>query len=186
MEYIIFNYFYAPDFFGTYSNKGKREYSHFIRKKGRFSMKHIKRITAILIALAITCMFTTSVFAANAEVVFDETIATAEEIEARAPGKVLASNATTIYGGSGSLTVYLPSSNLWADLQAGIGYTPERGIVTCTAVAPNGQFYDLGNISGTGSYTNFYEMGYAPAGAYTFYFSSGITSPYEVIAYIYD
>lgn len=149
-------------------------------------MKHIKRITAILIALAITCMFTTSVFAANAEVVSDETIATAENVEARAPGKIIASNATTIYGGSGVLYVTLQSGNFWADLKAGIGYTPQPVIVTCTVVDPNGDIYNLGNIYGSGSFTNPYELTYASAGTYEFYFSSASSSPYEVVGYIYD
>lgn len=149
-------------------------------------MKHIKRITAILMALAITCMFTTSVFAANAEVVSDETIATAENVEARAPGKVLASNTKTIYGGSGNLNVYLSSGNFWADLQAGIGYTTDNGIVTCSVVTPDGDVIALDSMSGTGSSTNICELTYAPAGTYKFYFYSANPNPYEVYARIYD
>ena len=149
-------------------------------------MKNIKRIVAILMALAITCMFTTSVFAANAEVVSDETIATAENVEARAPGKILASGTTTIYNGDGILSIYLPSGNFFADIQAGIGYSPYSGIVTCTVRTPDGEVIRLNSMMGTGSKTNTVELSYAPAGNYLFYFGCASPEPFEVVAFIYD
>lgn len=154
-----------------------------------------KRFLAILMTLAMAIGFTTSVFAAEpADVLSTEPTAVAteatvvsEEASTRANlGDVIATNATTIYGGSGVLYVTLPTWNLWADLVAGIGYTSQSGLVNVTVTTPNGDVINLGSISGSGSRTFSYEMAYAPSGTYAFYFSSANTSPMEVVAYIYD
>ena len=155
-----------------------------------------RRFWALLLTLAMAIGFTTSAFAdepakpvaISSTSVSEEVseVYASEEVSPRAAGKQLASNATTIYGGSGSLSVYLPSGNFWADLQAGIGYTSQNGIVNVSVTTPNGDLLILGNISGSGSYTSTYQLFYAPAGTYTFYFSSGNSSPMEVVAYIFD
>ena len=154
-----------------------------------------KRFLAILMTLAMAIGFTTSVFAAEpADVLSTEPTAVAteaavasEEASTRASlGDVIAAGSATITGGSGAVYVTLPTWNLWADIVAGIAYTPQNGVVTCTVVTPSGNELYLGAISGTGSTTRAYEVGYAPAGTYTFYFSSAISSPFEVVAYIYD
>ena len=153
-----------------------------------------KRFLAILMTLAMAIGFTTSVFAAEpADVLSTEPTAVAteaavvsEEASTRSLGKQLASNATTIYGGSGSLPVYLPSGNFWADLVVQIGYTDTNSLITCSVLTPNGNDISLGSIAGTGSSTSPYEIGYAPAGTYIFSFSSAIQTPYEVAAFIFD
>ncbi len=148
-----------------------------------------KRLVAILLTLAMAISFSATAFAAEPTKVdtFDPAPISSEEVSTRASlGDVIAAGATTIYGGSGSLSVYLSSGNFWADIVAQIGYTDQGGIVTCGVRTPDGDVLDLGNISGTGSRTNSYELFYAPAGTYTFYFSSAITTPYEVAAFIYD
>ena len=99
-------------------------------------------------------------------------------------GKVLATGTATIHG-TGTLTINLPSGNWWADFVAGIGYTPQSGVVNCSVRTPDGKTFSLGSISGTGSRTDSHEEAYAPAGNYTFYFMSTIPE-YQVIAYIYD
>ena len=153
-----------------------------------------KRFLAILMTLAMAIGFTTSVFAAEpADVLSTEPTAVAteaavasEEASTRSAGDVIATNATTIYGGSGVLYVTLPTWNLWADLVAGIGYTSQSGLVNVTVTTPSGEVINLGSITGSGSRTNSHELGYAPAGTYAFYFSSANTSPMEVVAFIYD
>lgn len=101
-------------------------------------------------------------------------------------GDIIASGVTTIYGGTGTISVYLPKGNFWADLVAGIGYTPEQGVVTITVLTPDDDLIYLGSISGSGSSTATQELSYAPAGTYRFYFQSAIQSPMEVYARIYD
>jgi len=108
------------------------------------------------------------------------------EVMPLALGNVIATGTMTIYGGSGTLTVTLPSGNWFADLRAGIAYAEERGIVNCTVLAPDGSHYDLGTMSGSGSSTGTRQITYAPAGDYKFYFQSGLTGTYKVVAYIHD
>ncbi len=147
-----------------------------------------KRFIAALMALSMVMVPAANVCAAEA----DETlnVSTAETIvddEERGAGKILASGTTTIRGGSGSLTVYLPSGNFWADLAACIGYTSENDkMITCSVRLPNGNVLDLGTVSGSGSFTRNQQVSYASAGYYTFNFISNISSDFEVIGYIYD
>ena len=153
-----------------------------------------KRFLAILMTLAMAIGFTTSVFAAEpADVLSTEPTAVAteaavvsEEASTRSAGNLLAGSATTIYGGSGVLYVTLPNWNLWADLRAGIGYTTDNSPVTCTVLTPDGDSLYLGAMSGSGSYTSYYELPYAPSGTYAFYFSSANSSPFEVVGQIFD
>lgn len=116
----------------------------------------------------------------------DTAVASSSGISPMALGNVIATGTTTIYGGSGVLTVTLPSGNWFADLRAGIAYAEERGIVTCSVLAPDGSTYSIGNMSGGGSSTGAYQITYAPAGEYKFYFQSGLTGTYKVVAYIHD
>ena len=111
---------------------------------------------------------------------------TENDATTRSLGNIIASGATTIYGGSGSLAVVLPSGNFWADLVAGIGYTDQAGIVNVTVTTPDGQTHSLGSIVGTGSSTVPYELAWAPAGTYYFNFYSAISTPIEVYARIHD
>lgn len=101
-------------------------------------------------------------------------------------GNLIASNAGTIYGGSGGIDVYLSSGNFWADIVAGIGYTSESELVTVTVRTPYNDVISLGTIYGSGSETISCELTYAPAGHYYFYFSSATRTPMEVYASIYD
>lgn len=101
-------------------------------------------------------------------------------------GSVIATNAGTIYGGSGTISVVLQSGNFFADLQVGIGYAPQEGVVTCSVETPDGEYYYLGAISGSSSFTEPYELTYAPAGTYKFHFMSANPFAYEVVAYIFD
>lgn len=147
-----------------------------------------KRLVALLMTLVMALGLSVSAFAAEpVDVTAEPTSTVLEEASTRdSLGKIIASATTSIHGGSGSLTVYLPSGNFFADFVAQIGYTSESGIVTCSVTTPNGQYINLGSISGTGSRTYSQEIGYAPAGEYIFYFTSAFTTTYDVIGYIYD
>lgn len=148
-----------------------------------------KRLVAILLTLAMAISFSATAFAAEPTKVdtFDPAPISSEEVSTRASiGDVIATNTTTIYGGSGSLTVHLSSGNFWADVMAQIGYAPTNGAIHCSVRTPNGDYIDLGTISGTGARTYSEELTYAPAGDYIFYFTSAISEPYDVIGYLFD
>lgn len=129
-----------------------------------------------------------SAFAADSAVVpsRDSAVSQEEGVEPLGAGSVIAFGAGTIYNGSGNISVVLQSGNFFADLQAGIGYAPQEGVVTCYVEAPNGEVYYLGAISGTGSFTTPYELTYAPAGTYVFHFMSANPFEFEVVGYIFD
>lgn len=152
----------------------------------------VKRFVSIFMALAIVCTFSSVAFASDVPAnVPSRDIAVSQDADASEEsrsslGDIIASGATTIYGGSGVVSVYLHSGNFFADLVAGIGYTPESGVVTVSVLTPNNESIYLGAIAGSGSMTRSHELGYCPAGTYYFYFSSGIQSPMEVYARIYD
>ena len=148
----------------------------------------IKRFASIFMVLVIVCSFSMSAFAADSAVVPSRDSAVSQEdgVEPLGAGSIIASNVGTIYGGSGIISVNLPKGNFWADIVAGIGYTSESGIVTVTALTPDNRNLYLGTLSGSGSQTISQELSYAPAGTYLFYFESGIQSPIEVYARIYD
>lgn len=105
-------------------------------------------------------------------------------IETQSLGKLLASSAGTIYG-SGTINVTLPTGNFGADFVALIGYSPNNSVVTCTVKTPDGDYFSLSAMSGTGSKSS-YTMLYAPAGTYSFNFSTGTNSPVEISCSIYD
>lgn len=151
----------------------------------------VKRFVSIFVAFAIVCTFSSVAFASDvpATVPSRDTAVSQnadEAVEEYGLGSIIASYGTTIYGGSGIITVYLPSGNFFADLVAGIGYTSESGVVTITVLTPDNEVYALGSIVGSGSSTVPIELGYAPAGNYKFYFSSPNQNPMEVYARIYD
>ena len=148
-----------------------------------------KRLFALLMTMVMALSLSVSAFAAEPSNIITEDPATlvSEEVSTRSSlGKVIAAGATTIYDGSGTLNVALPSGNFFADIVAQIGYADQNGIVTCSVLTPDGTTISLGNIVGTGSRTYAYELLYAPAGTYRFYFTSTISTPYEVAAFIYD
>lgn len=156
-----------------------------------------KRFVALLMTLVLAIGFTTSAFAAepaksetiNLTSVSEEvdSVSASEDVSTRASlGDVIAAGSTTIYGGSGTLTVTLPSGNFWADIVAQIDYSSVTSNVSITVRTPDNDVLPLGTIAGSGSRTNSYELLYAPAGTYTFYFSSAISSPYEVSSFIFD
>lgn len=147
-----------------------------------------KRLFALLMTMVMALSLSVSAFAAEPVDITQEPTATAsEEPSTRASlGDVIAFGTATTYNGSGVMYVTLPSGNFWADIVAGIGYTPQTGIVTVTVTTPDGNVLELGHLSGSGSRTTAYEMFYAPAGTYAFYFSSSNSSPMEVVGYIYD
>ena len=147
-----------------------------------------KRLVALLMTLVMALGLSVSAFAAEpVDVTTEPSTAASEEVSTRSSlGDVIGFGATTITGGSGVLYVTLPSGNFWADIVAQIGYTSQTGLVNVTLTDPNGDVYNLGNISGSGSTTIPMEMFYAPAGTYAFYFASANNLPMEVAAYIYD
>lgn len=147
-----------------------------------------KRLFALLMTMVMALSLSVSAFAAEpVDITQEPTAVASEEVSTRdSLGKQLAFSATTITNGSGILEVYLPSGNFWADLVAGIGYTSQSGPVVVTVTTPDGDVIDLGTITGSGSYTHSYELFYAPAGTYKFYFLTTISTPIEVVAYIYD
>lgn len=146
-----------------------------------------KRLVALIMTLVMAVGFSASAFAAEPTTVTPvEPASVSNEVSTMALGDQLAFGATTITGGSGVLYVNLPSGNFWADLVAGIGYSSQNSPVAVTVTTPDGNIIDLGTISGSGSSTYSYELFYAPAGTYAFYFTSAITSSFEVVAYIYD
>lgn len=146
-----------------------------------------KRLVALIMTLVMAVGFSASAFAAEPTTVTPvEPASVSNEVSTMALGDVLATATTTIHGGSGSLTVYLPSGNFWTDFVAQIGYTSETGVVSCSVTMPDGTYISLGSISGSGARTYSQEVFYAPAGNYIFYFTSALSSSYEVIGYIYD
>lgn len=149
--------------------------------------KLFKRFLAVIMTIAIAASFSTTAFAEeSSNVVPTDQNTASEEVSTQSLGDVIGMGTGTITGGSGIVYVDLPSGNWWADLRAGIGYASETGVVSCTVLAPNGNSYPLGSMAGTGSYTGAAELTYAPAGTYQFYFYTAISSPIEVVAYIYD
>lgn len=147
-----------------------------------------KRLFALLMTVVMALSLSVSAFAAEPVDVTQEPTATAsEEATTRASlGKVIAAGSNTINGGSGTLSVYLPSSNFWADIVAQIDFCSVFSGVSVTVHTPDGDILDLGTMAGSGSRTISYELLYAPAGTYTFYFSSAIPSEYGVSGFIYD
>lgn len=149
--------------------------------------KLFKRFLAVIMTIAIAASFSTTAFAEeSSNVVPTDQNTASEEVSTQSLGDVLTAGTGTITGGSGIIYVDLPAGNWWADLQAGIGYSSQAGVISCTVRTPDGDSYSLGSMSGSGSYSNSVELMYAPAGTYQFYFYTAITSPIEVIALIYD
>lgn len=155
--------------------------------------KIVKRFLGIMMSALMACAVSTSAFAAESVDSSDSKNTMVQEVNEasadasdRALGKILATNATTINGGFGTLDVYLPSGNFGADYVAVLGYAPTSGAVSCTVTDPDGNVCRLGTISGSGSQTPSYGVFYAPAGTYRFTFTSAFTEPYQVAAYIYD
>ena len=153
----------------------------------------MKRVISIFMSVII--MVVTSAFGVSA-VNVDRSIAIPSQeavvetmtedagIETQGLGKLLASSAGTIYG-SGTINVTLPTGNFGADFVALIGYSPNNSVVTCTVKTPDGDYFSLSAMSGTGSKSS-YTMLYAPAGTYSFNFSTGTNSPVEISCSIYD
>ena len=149
-----------------------------------------KRLVALIMTLVMALSLSATAFAAEPTNIIVKDPATASVSEETSTmsslGDVIAGNFTTIYGGSGSLTVYLSKGNFFADIMAQIDYTDQNGIVTVSVLTPDGNTISMGDIVGSGSQTFAYELFYAPAGDYRFYFTSTITTPYQVSAFIYD
>ena len=147
-----------------------------------------KRLVALLMTLVMALSLSVSAFAAEPIDVAasDPAVSVSEDASTRAAGDVIAGASGTIYNGSGFLYVDLPTWNLWANIQAGIDYTSQNAPVTCTVVTPNGNELYLGTIAGSGSRTEYAEIGFAPAGRYEFYFSSANTEPFDVVGIIFD
>ena len=150
----------------------------------------MKRFISILMALLICCLTCISAFAYEAEPSQTPYQAVVEQVNAdtstRSLGTVIATNGGTIYNGTGSIFVTLPSGNFLADFVATIGYTPESGPINCRVISPEGRTYDLGLVSGSGNSTGSVQATYAPAGTYEFFFESAHSQPFEVACYIYD
>ena len=153
----------------------------------------MKRVISIFMSVII--MVVTSAFGVSA-VNVDRSIAipsqeavvetTTEDagIETQGLGTLLTSNIGTIYT-QGSVQVTLPQGNFSADFVARIGYSDVNTLVTCTVRTPDGNYFDLGSMVGNGSSCS-YTMFYAQAGTYTFSFTTGTTSPVQVVCSIYD
>lgn len=148
--------------------------------------KLFKRFLAVIMTIAIAASFSTTAFAEeSSNVVPTDQNTASEEVSTQSLGDVIAAGTGTITGGSGIIYVDLPAGNWWADLQAQIGYSSQRGVVSCTVRTPNGESISLGSMSGTGSYSNSVEVLYAPAGTYQFYFYTALDEV-DVIAMIRD
>lgn len=147
-----------------------------------------KRLFALLMTMVMALSLSVSAFAAEpVDVTQEPTAVASEEVSTLSSlGDIIAGNTTTINGGSGSLAVTLPSGNFWTDFVAQIGYADRVTNVTVTVRTPSGEVLSLGTIAGSGSRTTPYEMFYAPAGTYYFYFVSALDTPYEVAGFIYD
>ena len=148
-----------------------------------------KRLVALLMTLVMALSLSATAFAAEpTNIITEDSAATSvsEEASTRSAGDIIAFGDTTIYGGSGVLYVNLGSGNFWADFVAQIGYTSETGLVNVTVTTPEGDVYNLGVISGSGSSTIPVQVFYAKAGTYAFYFTSANSAPMEVAGYIYD
>lgn len=171
-------------------NLAKRTNKHLVHQK-EIHMKKVKRFLTTMLITSLFCL-PLSVCAQEAtteELPSQEALdaqAAGDEIEPQSAGAIIATGTTTIYNGSGTLKVTLTSGNWWADIAAGIAYTERSGVVNCTVKTPSGEVISLGSISGSGSSTGSKQITYAPAGDYLFYFSSAISTPYKVVAYIYD
>ena len=148
----------------------------------------MKRFISIIMACIMFCCFASvSAFAQEVEpsqAPSQESEIISTDVSPMSLGKLLATAGGTIYG-SGSVRVTLPSGNFGAKFVARIGYTSESGLITCSVIDPDGDVYSLGSMSGSGSSSGSYEVFYAKAGTYTFYFSS-TNSQYEVLCNIYD
>ena len=146
-----------------------------------------KRLVALIMTLVMAVGFSASAFAAEPTTVTPvEPASVSNEVSTRAAGDVIAAGATTIYGGSGTLSVYLSSGNFWADFVGQIDSISENCIVSVSVTTPDGDYIPLGNISGSGSRTTPYEIFYASAGTYTFSFYSVCSTPYDVAGFIFD
>lgn len=155
--------------------------------------KIVKRFLGIMMSALMACAVSTSAFAAESVDSSDSKNTMVQEVNEasadasdRALGKLLATNATTINGGFGTVDVYLPSGNFGANFVAVLGYAPTSGAVSCSVTTPDGDVCYLGTISGSGSQTPSYGIFYASPGTYRFSFSSAFTEPYQVAGFIYD
>ena len=157
----------------------------------------MKKFLALFMTFIMLFCFSVSAVAAEPEkvngelsLVSEETVVSesvSEQAEPRASqGGVIAGGATTIYGGVGSLDVYLSSGNFWADIVAQIDSIDGNRIVSVMAVTPDGDSISLGSMIGSGGRTSSYELFYAPAGTYHFTFTSASSNPYDVSVFIYD
>lgn len=151
----------------------------------------MKRFISIIMACIMFCCFASvSAFAQEVEPSQAPSQEVTEQVSTdasiRSLGKVLATNGGTIYNGSGTIAVTLPSGNFSADFMAQIGYTTQNSVVTCTVRTPSGDSLYLGSMSGTGSSTDTYNVFFAEAGTYYFYFMSANTNAFDVACYIYD
>ena len=146
-----------------------------------------KRLVALLMTLVMALGLSVSAFAAEPVDVTQEPTATvSEEASTWASlGDVIAVGNTYI-NNYGSLDVYLPNGNFWADLVAQIDIMEGNYMVSVTVITPDGDFINLGDIVGSGSRTYPTELAYAKAGTYTFTFYSTCPTPYHVTAFIYD
>lgn len=160
--------------------------------KGRGQLKKtIKRLVGLVLSMAMVFTATSSAFAATAEEPAETASAVNQVADAatidlsdRALGKILATGSTTINGGTGILRVTLPSSHSNVYLLSQIGYQDKNVPIVCTVRDPDGDLHNLGTIIGNGSTTSAYHLSYAPAGTYSFYFSTALDTPYIVMSYI--
>lgn len=159
-------------------------------RKTRKDLEMKKFIAMLLVVTTLICPMNAFAKGTDAETTERQGIAVASEVvntaDPQSLGKALASGVKTITGGSGTLSITLPTGNWWADFVVCIGQTNRNDVVTCSVKAPNGNTYNLGSMSGTGSSTDPYQIAYAPAGTYTFYFLTSNTDSVTVMAYIYD
>ncbi len=147
----------------------------------------MKRFSTIFLALAMAIGCSVSAFAAEpTDVTIPQLTSVSDEASTRSLGNIIAGGSTTISGGSGTLNVYLPNGNFWADIVVTLGYAQQNGAIKCSVTTPNGTFIDLGTVSTNSPKTNSYELFYADAGTYTFYFYSAMTTSFNIAAYLYD
>lgn len=141
-------------------------------------MKNIKLRYFITIALVLCMTFSsaTTVLAADK---------TQKEVLSSSIGSPLSSASKYMSSSTGSLTLYLGSTHIFANLHATA--SGGSGMVTCYVTAPNGRIYNLDSFRADGSYSsNYVEVAFAKAGYYTFNFTNSANESYYVTATIYE
>lgn len=92
-----------------------------------------------------------------------------------------------IRNGSGELECEMPFGNYWARIQAATGYNNGiSGTVECFVKFPDGTIEELGFISASNGATPEVEFFFCPYGTYKFIYLANVSTPLDVVGFIYD